>query len=124
MWKAFLDVDSFVEARLCFSSDMGPEHQTFWLRNKETLEFLGSLQIADAVENAHDGAIDLKPGFAHHEAASELLQFHGCSMHAFVCRRKPKHSKVKLLYCRKEKTVKIDANTTSLDTGHHWTGHD
>lgn len=73
---------------------MGPEHRTFWLRNKGTLEFLGSLQIADAVENTHDGAIDLKPGFAHHEAASELLQFHGCM---FFCRRKPKHSKVKIV---------------------------
>ena len=79
-WKAILDaVPVFLDQRLCFCYEpLGEEHHANFRSNKETLEFLGHLQKAEDVE-VHNGeqAMQSKSGFAHHEAASELLQMVG-----------------------------------------------
>ena len=77
-------VEKHISEILCFSTEpITSIERANFERNKYTLEIVGQLQRADSVEGdpSHDdqqgsfGAMQAKRHFAHHEAATELLQF-------------------------------------------------
>ena len=74
-------VDTQIEGMLHFTTDtVTPVEKTNFRRNKQTLELLGHLQKMEGEQAPGHEGVDMhtcnaKPGFAHHEAAVELLQF-------------------------------------------------
>ena len=78
--------------RLSFSGEpLGHREKLHFERNRKTLEFLDQLQSADEIERVagavmpgqqlddedRGNSLIAKPGFAHHESASELLRMLG-----------------------------------------------
>lgn len=75
-WKAILgNLPAVLDQKLkMVSQALDQENYENFKRNKGTLEFLGILQKADDNHDNTSGAMKTKTGFAHHEAANELLK--------------------------------------------------